>query len=74
MIVDEEGVVENPYIGYASKVDFDPKDIRPYVHPRQEGDEHGKVVRGIMAYAEIDAPRYWWQEMDTYRIGTDRLF
>lgn len=39
----------------------------------KRGDEHAKVVRGIVAYAEIDAPRFWWQEMDTYRIGTDRL-
>ena len=39
----------------------------------KRGDEHAKVVRGIMVYAEINAPRYWWQEMDTYRIGTDRL-
>jgi hypothetical protein len=73
MIVDEEGVVENPYIGYACKVDFDPKDIRLMSTLVKRGDEHGKVIRGIMAYAEIDAPRYWWQEMDTYRIGTDRL-
>lgn len=39
----------------------------------KRGDEHAKVVRGIMVWAEINAPRYWWQEMDTYRIGTDRL-
>jgi len=37
------------------------------------GDEHAKVVRGIIVYAEITAPRYWWVEMDTYRIGTERL-
>jgi hypothetical protein len=24
-------------------------------------------------YAEIEAPRYWWQEADTYRIGSERL-
>jgi hypothetical protein len=39
----------------------------------KRGDEHAKVLRGLLVYAEIDAPRYWWQEMDTYRVGTDRL-
>lgn len=37
------------------------------------GDEHAKVVRGIVAYLEINAPRFWWQEMDTYRIGREPL-
>lgn len=39
----------------------------------KRGDEHAKAIRGLMVYAEIDAPRYWWQEMDTYRIGSERL-
>ena len=51
----------------------DPKDLRLMSVLVKRGDEHAKVVRGIMVYAEINAPRYWWQEMDTYRIGTDRL-
>ena len=24
-------------------------------------------------WCEINAPRYWWQEMDTYRVGAERL-
>jgi hypothetical protein len=39
----------------------------------RRGDEHAKAIRGIIAYAEIEAPRFWWVEMDTYRIGTERL-
>jgi len=39
----------------------------------KNGDEHAKVVRGIKATCSIIAPRYWWQEMDTYRIGHERL-
>ena len=35
----------------------------------RRGDEHAKAVRGINAYVEINAPRYWWQEMDTYYVG-----
>lgn len=37
------------------------------------GDEHAKVIRGVVAYLEINAPRYWWAEMDTYRIGREQL-
>lgn len=39
----------------------------------KRGDEHAKALRGLIVYAEINAPRYFWQEMDTYRIGTERL-
>lgn len=72
-ILDEEGVFGSPYIDYASRVEFDPKDLHLMSVLVKRGDEHAKVVRGIMVYAEINAPRYWWQEMDTYRVGTDRL-
>lgn len=39
----------------------------------KRGDEHAKAIRGLIVYAEINAPRYFWQELDTYRIGTERL-
>lgn len=39
----------------------------------KRGDEHAKAIRGLIVYAEINAPRYWWAEADTYRIGTERL-
>lgn len=39
----------------------------------KRGDEHSKAVRGLIVYAEIVAPRYFWQEMDTYKIGAERL-
>jgi len=37
------------------------------------GDEHGKSTRGIFVYAEINAPRYFWQEFVTYSIGCYQL-
>ncbi len=40
---------------------------------RRNGDEHAKVLRGIMVWCEINAPRYWHTELDTYRIGAERL-
>lgn len=39
----------------------------------KRGDEHAKAIRGMMVYAEIEAPMFWWSEADTYRIGTERL-
>ena len=39
----------------------------------KRGDEHSKVLRGVMVWCEINAPRYWWQEMDTYKVGAERL-
>lgn len=39
----------------------------------KRGDEHAKTIRGIIVYAEINAPRYLWQELDTYKIGAERL-
>ena len=49
------------------------KDIELMKRLVVNGDEHAKAIRGLIVYAMIDAPRYFWQEMDTYRIGTDRL-
>ena len=60
-------------IATTSSVFIDPKDLTLMSTLVKRGDEHSKTVRGIMVYAEINAPRYWWQEMDTYRVGTDRL-
>lgn len=39
----------------------------------RRGDEHAKVLRGVQVWFEIYAPRYWWQEFSTYRIGCDTL-
>lgn len=34
------------------------------------GDDHGKFARFIHVSADILAPRYWWAEYDTYKVGT----
>lgn len=39
----------------------------------KNGDEHAKVLRGMIAYLSIKAPILFWTEADTYRVGTDRL-
>jgi len=31
---------------------------------------HNKFLESIIVWLEVTAPRYWWQEADTYRIST----
>jgi hypothetical protein len=38
-----------------------------------KGDDHAKAMRGVGVSCIINAPRYWWQEMATYRIGCECL-
>ena len=40
---------------------------------QKAGSEHCKHLRMIMVWADITAPRYWWQEMDTYRFGVEKV-
>jgi len=37
------------------------------------GPSHSKFMRCIDVWATIKAPRYWWQEYATYKIGTTEL-
>lgn len=57
--------------GYSIALDDKDEDLLRSLIKR--GDEHAKVVRGIVAYVEINAPRFMWQEIDTYRIGRETL-
>lgn len=34
------------------------------------GTDHRKFLRQIMVAVDITAPRYWWVEFDTYKVGT----
>jgi hypothetical protein len=33
------------------------------------GGSHVKFLESIAVWLDITAPRYWWQQFDTYRIG-----
>ena len=37
------------------------------------GPSHSKFMRFITAYLVICAPRYWWSQFDTYKIGVSTL-
>lgn len=40
----------------------------PLLAPMDGG--HNKFIRQIIVYLDIEAPRCWWSEFDTYKVGT----
>ena len=56
-----------------SVVQIEDKDLTLMQTLVKRGDEHAKVIRGIMVWAKITAPVYWWAEAETYRAGHERL-
>lgn len=61
------------YVNTLVNVKFDPKDLHLMSTLVKRGDEHGKVVRGIIVYVEIEAPVWFYRELETYKIGRERL-
>lgn len=61
------------YISCGADIWIGKNDLKLIQNLIKRGDEHAKVVRGIIVSCSITAPRYLWQEIDTYRIGTERL-
>ena len=60
-------------MSYSARMDFDPKDLHLMSTLIKRGDEHAKVLRGLIVYAEINALIWFYREMETYRIGRERL-
>lgn len=52
---------------------IDEKDLALLSTLVKRGDEHAKAIRGLMVYAEIEAPIYFYRELETYRVGRERL-
>lgn len=50
-----------------------PADISLLTKLVKAGDEHAKVLRGVIVYAKITAPVFWYCEEETYRAGHERL-
>lgn len=60
-------------IKFTSTITLHSKDKQLIQTLIKRGDEHAKTLRGVMVWCLINAPRYWWVEMDTYRVGAERL-
>lgn len=63
----------NDHFTTTETVHIDEKDKNLLSTLVRRGDEHAKVLRGVQVWLEINAPRYWWQEFATYRVGCDTL-
>ena len=65
--------VMSPSFYSSIDINIDPKDLDLMNTLVKRGTEHAKVTRGIMVWAKITAPIYWWCEMETYVVGHQRL-
>lgn len=65
------GVVAS--FGTSTTILIDDKDLSLMQTLIKRGDEHAKVMRGIIVWAKITAPIYWWCEEETYITGHQRL-
>ena len=45
-------------------------DVNLMMRLAASGTEHRKFLRMMPVYVRITAPLYWWQEFDTYKVGT----
>ena len=68
--VDDEG---QKILLYSTINNINPKDLELMSTLVRRGDEHAKVVRGIVVWAKITAPVYFFVEQETYRAGHERL-
>lgn len=59
--------IDGDYVEYAC---IGPKDMKLAAALIHGGSEHRKFLRQIMVTVDITAPRYWWAEFDTYKVGT----
>ena len=72
-ISDMNAMIAFNIVGYAADITINDKDLTLMQTLVKRGDEHAKVVRGIMVWAKITAPVYFWAEAETYRAGHERL-
>ena len=56
-----------------SQIVINEKDLDLMQSLIHRGDEHAKVLRGVMVWFKIDAERFFHVELDTYRVGAERL-
>lgn len=50
-----------------------PKDWKLAKRLVTAGPSHAKFLRTIVVWVTIQAPRYWWLQFDTYKVGTTAL-
>ena len=59
---DDEDAIQYALLG--------PADLDLAQRLAKAGSPHNKFLRQILVSFDINAPLYWWKEMDTYKVGT----
>lgn len=70
------GWVDDPEIKswrFESSGIINEKDLQLMSTLVKRGEEHCKALRALVVYAEIEAPIWFYRELETYRIGRERL-
>lgn len=57
---------------YGQYADIGPNDLALAIKLIKAGASHRKFLRSICVWCDINAPRYVWTEIDTYKIATVR--
>ena len=71
-IIEEHGY-STALLGLCLSYDQDPSRMPAVAAKlRFKGDGHNKFLETIVVWMDIDAPRYFWQQFDTYRIGVTK--
>lgn len=71
--IDTDGEESFDLFNYSSTIQLHNKDKALISALVKRGDEHAKVLRGVMVWCEVNAPRYFHVELDTYKVGCERL-
>lgn len=63
---------EKDYSGFCNNMSFilGENDRKLATNLWKAGTEHRKWLRMVQVWVDIEAPRYFWSEFDTYKIGT----
>lgn len=71
-VVEEHGY-ETALWGLSLSYERDPKEMEQVARRlRFQGDGHNKFLESIVIWLDVDAPRYFWQQYDTYRVGVTK--
>lgn len=69
--VKQESGYQQALEGLALNKNKNPNDMGPVAIRLSSLDHgHNKFLESIVLWLEVIAPRYWWQEADTYRLST----
>lgn len=60
-------------VSWVGSVGLLKKDLDLLSNLVKSGDEHAKCLRGITVGVKINAPIWFYRELETYRIGRERL-